>query len=99
MGNLNMAFYHYFVMYWNPCPTCRRRYWQDMHQIAADLKPEQEEFSLIFHQFPQSDNPIVDLWVYHNEVSMRLQAGMERDLGKYKANHSSVKDWTDKPAI
>jgi len=42
----------------------------------------------------ESADPIVDMWIYHNEVSMRVQAGMTRDL-KVIQNQQQVSDWTN----
>merc|ERR1719436_927351 len=31
-----MDFYKKIVMHWNPCPTCRKRYWYDMEKIVKE---------------------------------------------------------------
>merc|ERR1712079_468201 len=71
-----MNFYKMIVMHWNPCPTCRKRYWYDMEKI---VKEGMVARSNILEDDVSAD-PIVDMWIYHNEVSMRVQAGVRRDL-------------------
>jgi len=93
---LNMDFYKKIVMHWNPCPTCRRRYWVDMEGIVTNNLPV--EGVGCFHT-SSSPDPMRDMWIYHNEVSMRQQAGMRRDWALVKPlglASTAVADWTNK---
>merc|ERR1712008_378807 len=83
-----MNFYKMIVMHWNPCPTCRKRYWYDMEKIVKEGNPMMNEIL----DDGDSADPIVDMWIYHNEVSMRVQAGMRRDLNKIY-NNGNIDDW------
>jgi hypothetical protein len=93
--DLQMGFYKKIVMHWNPCSTCRKRYWIDMKKIVIAGNPEVNAI-LDDNASSISVDPIVDMWIYHTEVSMRVQAGMKRDLGFIDAN-VTVDDWS--PAI
>jgi len=91
-----MGFYKKFVMHWNPCSTCRKRYWIDMRKIVKDGNPQVN--AILGDADFVSVDPIVDMWIYHTEVSMRVQAGMKRDLGIIDANEN-VSDWSQETRL
>lgn len=62
-----------FVHHWNPCPMCRRFYEEDRSDIRGQMVR-------IFRG--RKPDPRIFLWVYHNEVSMRVRAGYLRDFGR-----------------
>merc|ERR1740123_1629552 len=85
-----MNFYKMIVMHWNPCQTCRKRYWYDMEKIVKEGNPMMVEIL----DDGESADPIVDMWIYHNEVSQRVQAGMRRDLNVIQSQQQ-VSDWSN----
>eukprot|EP00929_Paragymnodinium_shiwhaense_P120534 TRINITY_DN92497_c0_g1_i1.p1 TRINITY_DN92497_c0_g1~~TRINITY_DN92497_c0_g1_i1.p1 ORF type:complete len:628 (-),score=111.29 TRINITY_DN92497_c0_g1_i1:145-2028(-) len=91
MPNLPIEFYKLFVMHWNPCPTCRRRYYLDMAAIWSAVEQAEK-----LRDLPAKWTSALAMWVYHTEVSMRVQAGLKRDVA-IAADGREVKDWTANP--
>lgn len=72
-----------FVHHWNPCPMCREFYEEDIPEIREKmvaLFQNRAARELITGSQYLMD-PNIYLWVYHNEVSMRVLAGYLKDFG------------------
>jgi len=82
-------FWDQLMLLTNPCPTCRKRYKADIQHLQTESKSTLKRQTLQSKTLQRAstlgqdwDQFRLNVWMYHNEVSQRVQTGMRQDQQK-----------------